>query len=137
MCLMTMRTTIYALLTFICLTFSCNDDNLTASEFEAKIEQLKTEIDGIIDVSTGETSEDCRTISIPGGNGCGPIYVYGVVGIDTIALENLFDELSNNQAELHNLEGGPVCDLAFPAKDSLINGTCKACFGSKGNYECL
>ncbi|UXP33026.1 hypothetical protein N6H18_03525 [Reichenbachiella agarivorans] len=133
-----MRTTFYILLTFICLTFSCNeDDNLTASELEAKIERLTTKINGIIDASTGETSEDCRTTYIPGGNGCGPIYVYGVMGIDTLELENLFGELSNSQTELYNLKGGSVCDLEFPAKDSLISGSCKACFGIERNYECF
>jgi hypothetical protein len=126
-----------AIFIIICLTFSCNtDDSLSAPELKRKVDELKTQITGIMDVSTGETSDDCRTRYIQGGDGCGPIYVYGVVGIDTLELENLFAELSNTQTELYKLEGGPVCRIAFPAKDSLINETCKACFGTEGNYEC-
>lgn len=133
-----MKSIYYVLLTILSLSFGCNaDDSLTTSELERKIDNLKNEINGIIDKSTGLTSNDCRTISISGGNGCGPIYIYGVVGIDTLALESLFDQLSNTQADLYNIERGPVCDLAFPAKDSLINGTCKACFVSEGVFECL
>ena len=132
-----MKSTLYSLLAVICFTFSCSDDNLSASELEAKIDQLQSEIDEIIDISTGETSEDCRTRIILGGNGCGPIYVYGVLGIDTLELEGLFDELGSAQTTLYNLEGGPVCDLAVPAKDSLINGVCKGCFVSQEEYECF
>lgn len=138
-CLTNMKSILYLLIpTILCLIFSCNsDDNLSVSELENEIEQLENEIDKIIEVSTGETSNDCRTAYIPGGNGCGPIYVYGILGIDTTELANLFDELSKTQTELYNLESGPVCDLAFPEKDSLINGTCRGCFGSEGNYECF
>ena len=133
-----MKSISYLLLTILCSTFACNsDDGLSASELENRIEQLQSEINKTIVLSTGETSNDCRTTYIPGGNGCGPIYVYGILGIDTLELENLFDQLSRTQTELYNLEGGPVCNLAFPAKDSLINGTCKACFGTEGNYECF
>lgn len=126
-----MKSTFYKLLLFV--TIGCNSDDGTALELRNKVDQLKTQINGIITVSTGETSEDCRTISIPGGNGCGPVYVYGVLGIDTLALERLFDELSKTQTELFNLEGGPVCDLSFPAKDSLIHGTCVGCYEG---FEC-
>jgi hypothetical protein len=80
-----------AIFIIICLTFSCNtDDSLSAPELKRKVDELKTQITGIMDVSTGETSDDCRTRYIQGGDGCGPIYVYGVVGIDTLELENLF-----------------------------------------------
>jgi len=138
MCLSRMKPKLYLLLTIICLIISCNsDDNLPVSELERKIELLKNEINETIDASTSETTDDCRTAYIKGGDGCEPIYVYGIVGIDTLALENLFGELSNTQTELYILAGGPVCDLAFPAKDSLINGTCKACFESEGGYECF
>ncbi|MFT7018754.1 MAG: hypothetical protein ACJASO_000931 [Cyclobacteriaceae bacterium] len=132
-----MKTVCYTLLTLICLSYGCTDDEPSATELAARVDQLTVEISEIVESSTGETSDDCRTTYIPGGNSCGPIYVYGVLGIDTIALENLFDELSIVQTDLYNLEGGPVCFLLFPAKDSLINGTCKACYGSEANYECF
>ncbi len=133
-----MKNVFYTLLGLVCLTYSCESDNdLSASELKVRIEQLATEIGSIVELSTGETSDDCRTTYIGGGNGCGPIYVYGVLGIDTMELEGLFDELSIMQTELYSLELGPVCDLAFPAKDSLINGSCKACFVSEGVFECF
>ncbi|MBL3658644.1 hypothetical protein [Fulvivirga sediminis] len=133
-----MKATSYIILAIICSTFACNsDDSLSTSELENRIERLQNEINKTIDLSTGKTSKDCRIKYIPGGNGCGPIYVYGILGIDTLELKSLFDQLSGTQAELYNLEGGPVCDLAFPTKDSLINGTCRACFEKEGNYECF
>ncbi|MFY0605790.1 MAG: hypothetical protein JXR10_03685 [Cyclobacteriaceae bacterium] len=132
-----MHSKIILLLVTFCLVIGCeSDEPLSASELEKKIEQLKSEINEQIQMSTGNTSDDCRTTVIPGGNGCGPIYVYGVVGIDTLALEQLFDELSQAQTELYNIEFGPVCDLYFPPKDSLINGTCKACYEADGNWDC-
>ncbi len=133
-----MKHNIFILLTILWLSLSCSsDDSLTASLLEDKIEKLQNEIVAVIEKSTGETSADCRTTLIPGGNGCGPIYVYGVLGIDTLELESLFDELSSAQTDLYNLQGGPVCDIAFPAKDSLINGSCKACFQFDEMFECF
>ncbi len=144
-----MKPIFYILLMILCSTYACNsDDSLPASdvelehalavaELENRIEQLKNEIDKTIDLSTGQTSNDCRTTAIPGGNGCGPVYVYGILGIDTLELGNLFEDLSSAQTELFNLEGGPVCDLAYPVKDSLINGSCRACYIKDGGIECL
>jgi len=133
-----MRYTPYLLLLafFLVVTSCTKEDDLSPAELQRQIQGLKERIDEIIAASTGETSEDCRTVYIPGGNHCGPIYVYGVGGIDTLELEGLFKELSHAQTELYALEGGPACDLASPAKDSLINGKCTACFGSEGNFEC-
>lgn len=124
-------------LVLVILFFDCSDDDPTREELVSKIEMLNTEIHQMITISTGESSFDCRTRYITGGNGCGPIFIYGIMGIDTLQIENLFLELSETQSELYKLEGGSVCDLAFPAKDSLINGTCKACFSSEDNFECF
>ena len=88
-------------------------------------------------LSTGESSADCRTSYINGGNGCGPIYVYGVLEINTLALDQLFQEFSEAQTALFELEEGPVCDLIFHSKDSLINGSCKACYGEVDNFDCF
>lgn len=117
--------------------FACSpDEELSTEELKIEINRLKEEINQIIANSTGETSADCRTKYIAGGNSCGPILVYGIKNIDTVYLEDLFNQLSERKTELFELEGGPVCMLLFPSKDSLINGICKPCFETDDGFRC-
>jgi hypothetical protein len=126
-----------AIVLFSLTYYGCSEDELSTEELKSRIVGLNSEIDQLSELSTGESSADCRTKYIAGGNGCGPILVYGILGIDTLQIEELFIKLSEAQTALYNLEGGPVCDLGFPAKDSLINGKCLACYGNLEAFECF
>ena len=134
---------LYTLLVLIALMFFACDSGegeLTIEKLEFKINRINSEISQLVENSTGNTSEDCRTQFISGGDDCGPVIVYGIVGIDTSRLQNLFAELSNAQTALFELqENKPVCDIAFPAKDSLINGKCLGCYPTQieNTFECF
>ncbi len=135
-----MKKKVYLLLIFAYLGLACtSDDILSAPELETKIEQLENEIKGLIEASTGESSNDCRTAYIDGGDGCGPVYIYGIKGIDTVNLERLFHKLGKTKTALFNLQGLNICRIAIPSKDSLIAGTCRGCFETEGEgiYECF
>lgn len=140
---MTMNKMLKSILFFlpiICLLcYSCSsDEDKVAEVLMNTIENLEAEIDALIETSTGESSDDCRTVFIGGGNRCGPFYAYGIVGVDTARLELLFQQLGRAKDELFNLQGGPVCDVIPPYKDSLINGECRFChatFDGNGNVN--
>ena len=134
-----LKTVTFFLLTICLIAYSCSqDDDENAADLMNQIERIEAEIDVLIEVSTGQTSDDCRTRFIGGGNGCGPFYTYGIEGIDTVQLENLFQQLSRTKAALFNLQGGPVCTIIEPAKDSLINEQCKLCFENPdGTLDCF
>ena len=125
------------------LMFSACDSGegeLTIEKLEFRINRINSEISQLVESSTGRTSDDCRTKFISGGDDCGPVIVYGIVGIDTTRLQNLFAELSEAKAALFELqENKPVCDIAFPAKDSLINGKCLGCYPTaiENTFECF
>ncbi|MEO1655071.1 MAG: hypothetical protein AAFU64_16105 [Bacteroidota bacterium] len=132
---------IFIFVFLLTLPWACQEieEPLSEEALLAHISQIKTQIDSLIGLSTGLSSGDCRTYYIPGGNGCGPIYTYGVQRIDTTQLENLFLELASKQNILYSRYPGPVCDLSFPVKDSLIDGTCQACYvtDSLNNLSCF
>ncbi|MEO1655070.1 MAG: hypothetical protein AAFU64_16100 [Bacteroidota bacterium] len=129
----------WLLIIFLFLSLACQSDDPSQEELEARIERLKTDIGNLIDLSTGRNSDDCRTRVILGGDGCGPVYVYGIQGIDTLQLENLFLELGATQDALFALKGGPICSIAIPNLDSLIEGQCRACYlvDTLNNLECF
>ena len=106
-----------------------NCEKNTIGNLNNKIEKTQREILNIVQNSTGESTADCRTRFISGGDDCGPFYTYGIKEIDTLELEKLFDKLSMLKTELWLAQEEKfVCDIISPEKDSLISGKCEACY---------
>jgi hypothetical protein len=100
-----MKKTLSALFLILLLTFGCNSDKeLTAEELKIKLQQIVAEIEQIIGKSTGKSSADCRWVMVSSPT----IYSYGILGIDTLKLQRLFEELRKTQSDLYLFEGGSI-----------------------------
>lgn len=134
-----MKKPILTLIVLTNLIYGCDMDEKQI-DLKTRLTEVNAAIDELIDESKAQSSDDCRTKLVGGGDNCSnPIFTYGV--LDTGRLEALFTELGELKEELFLLGDGVTCDVEWtaPEKDSLINGVCKAChvLGLDENYECF
>lgn len=128
-----------AICLILAFLISC-DNNDSEMTYDEKIDLKVNEIVAIISNSTAESANDCETYFVSGGNGCGPMFVYGKNNLDTAKLFSKFRELNNIKQEYFDqmeVNGTPigVCDILFPDTIILIDKKCYACYKESIN-EC-
>ncbi len=118
------------ILIIILILTACVNKNSTY--YENLIDEKIIEINKLIDLSSGNTVNDCRIYFVSAPDGCGPFFVYGINGIDTLVLMKKFEELRKIKIEYYSdLEkrGIPYAVCGVMPLDTLMimNNQCRGC----------
>lgn len=132
---------IFLYLLIALVLFSCKRDKYDKEYCDNTIEQKIAEINQLIEPTTADTNSQCRLYYLLKGDGCGPIFVYSINGVDTVLLQKKFDELGDIEQECMEQmqeDGIPIvmCDRIFPDTFLIVNSKCVGCYKDT-THDCL